>query len=334
MPTDTTAAPIGPAEARDGTWNAALGLRGALRPVELGLVLLTIAVGLLCVVLSFLQSQAVAWGAFLISFAPSLGLVLLGAYLRQAKDMPRAAMAAIAAGIYIGFSGVITILIYLRFPFDMPLFDAPLMRFDAWMFGYDWASFTTWLAQYPGLGKAVGWIYGTSLLQLFVVIFVLGFHGRARDLSRLMITGVLSLLMAVAIWWAWPSFGPSAHVVLPHEVELALNLVHGEAAGARMLQMAAFGNTVISPDIIMGTIAFPSYHTVMACMAVVFTFGTLAFWPMVLLNIGMLPAILAHGGHHLTDMIGGFMAFALAYRIATWLADRAERDGGKESHGC
>ncbi len=323
MPTDTTPQFI----AAPATLAGSRGMLQGLYPAEQLMILLTGCIGILAYVLSHLFNQRVAWDAFLISFAPAIGLILLGIYVRQRKNMPRAAMAAIGAGVYIGFSGVITILIYLRFPFQTPMIDPQLMQLDALLFGYDWAAFTGALAAYPVLGKALGWVYGTSLMQLFAVLFLLGFLGRITDLHRVLITGILSLLIAVALWWAWPSIGPSAYITLPDHVEAALGLVHGEVAGNRLMQMAETGNPIITPQIIMGTIAFPSYHTVMVCLAVAFVRGTWAFWPLMVLNGAMLPAILSHGGHHVSDMIGGVAVFALACWLATRLVPRSAADG-------
>ena len=296
-----------------------------LAPAEVLMIGLTVAVGLLSFVLATAYEQAVAWNTFLISFAPSAGLILLGCYVRAKKNMPRAAMAAIGAGIYIGFSGVIAILIYLRFPFNAPMIDTQLMQLDAALFGYSWEGFTTAMAAYPALGKAIGFIYGTSLAQLFAVIFVLGFMGRIVDLHRLLITGIVSLLLAVAFWWVWPSIGPSAYVALPADVETALGLVHGEAEGNKLMQMATGGVPLITPEIIMGTIAFPSYHTVMLCLSVFFVWGTWAFWPLAVLNVGMLPSILSHGGHHVSDILGGGAVFGLALWIAIKLVPRPDQ---------
>lgn len=296
----------------------------ALAPAEQLLIAVTCGVGILAFILAQTSGQAVAWTKFLISFAPSLGLILLGCFVRVRRNMPRAGMAAISAGIYIGFSGVIAILIYLRFPFDVPMIDDRLMAIDAALFGYSWQGFTTAIAAYPILGKVIGAIYGTSLAQLFLVIFILGFMGRLIDLHRLLITGTFSLLMAVGFWWIWPSIGPSAYVSLPLEVETALGLVHGHAEGNMLLQMATTGVPLITPEVVMGTIAFPSYHTVMLCLSVGFVWKTWAFWPLVLLNIGMAPSILSHGGHHLSDMLGGFVAFALALWIAVKLVPRTD----------
>ncbi|APE44675.1 hypothetical protein BOO69_15615 [Sulfitobacter alexandrii] len=322
MPTDMTPDYASTAHLDLAPPRAATDLRHWLRGPEWFLCLLILATGGLSFALSLAFGQPVAWDAFLISFAPSAGLILLGAYVRACKDMPRAGICAIATGIYIGFSGVVTILIYLRFPIATPLLDETLMALDARLFGYDWERFTAAIAAFPALGRAIGWVYGSSLMQLFAVIFILGYLGRATALYRVLITGTLSLLLAVAFWWAWPSLGPSAYVTLPADTEQALGLIHGQEAGARLRDMAQNGNAEITPAIIMGTIAFPSYHTVMACLVVFFVAGTVIFWPMLLLNLAMLPAILSHGGHHFSDLLGGLVAFGLAYGMARLLVRR------------
>jgi PAP2 superfamily len=330
MPTDaslTFAAPQKtaprPALEKVGLW---------LAPAEIFLIVLSVLTGALAAVLAFAFDQQVAWAAFLISFAPAIGLIGLGAYIRVKKQMHRAGLAAIGAGIYIGFSGVIAILIYLRFPISTPLIDTDLMRIDQWLVGYDWVGFVGFIAQYPTLGKILGWVYNTSLGQLFVVIFVLGLTGRTVQLHRVLVAGIVSLLFAVAFWWAWPSIGPSAYFTLPTSTEQALGLVHGHAEGGQLLRMTQEGNALIAPGMIMGTIAFPSYHTVMVFLAICFVRGTMIFWPMVLLNIGMLPAILSHGGHHFSDLLGGFAVFVLAWLFARWIVPSNAKDQAAEAN--
>lgn len=314
MPTDASLPFAAPQDAAQKSVLEKIGLW--LAPAEIFLIVLSLLTGALAATLAIAFDQRVAWAEFLISFAPAIGLIGLGAYIRVKKQMHRAGLAAIGAGIYIGFSGVIAILIYLRFPISTPMIDTGLIRFDFWLAGYDWVAFVQTVAQYPTVGKFLGWVYNTSLAQLFGVIFMLGFTGRSVQLHRVLVAGIVSLLLAVAFWWTWPSIGPSAYFTLPEATEHALGLVHGEAEGGRLLRMTQEGNALIAPGMIMGTIAFPSYHTVMVFLAVCFVRGTVIFWPLVLLNIGMFPAILSHGGHHLSDLLGGIAVFVIALLIA------------------
>ncbi len=299
----------------------------ALDPAEAMLILLTVALGILCFVLSYIFGQPVAWQAFLISFAPACGLLVLGGYIRLYKDMQRTASCAIAAAIYIGFSGVAAILIYLRFPIAGTIYDAQLMQIDRVMTGYSWPAMVHWLAQFPLAGKALALVYGSSLPQLFVVIFALSFMGRLVALHRILLTGTISLLFAIAIWWCFPTFGPAPYFQIPAEVEAAVALVYDNDTASRLLDMAAYGNALIAPGIIMGTIASPSYHTIMACMVVWFLARSPLFWPALVLNLVMVPAILSHGGHHVIDVIAGVAVFFAALWIAQRLVPNPQNEG-------
>jgi hypothetical protein len=283
------------------------------------LIWMIVVIAAVSLAISVAYGQAVAWDRFSISFVPSVLMLMLGIFVRLKKDMPRLADLAVGSAIYIGFSGVIAIFIYLRFPISVPLIDDRLMAIDG-ILGYSWPDFVTALAGYPLLGKLLSYVYLSSLLQIFLIIAILALMGRAVQLHRAMLTGTISLLLCVVFWWALPSFGPSAYFQIAPEVEASLNLVVNGAYGAEMVRLANEGVAVISPEIILGTIAFPSYHTVMACLVVWFLIGTPLFAPAVILNVLMIPAILSHGGHHLVDVIGGLVVFAVAVLIAQRLA--------------
>lgn len=297
---------------------------GGLHRPEWVLVCLTIFVGLLSVLLSYIKDQPVAWGAFGVSFVPALGLLLVGLYLRGPKAAPRLSQLAIANAIYIGFSGVIAILIYLRFPIADPLIDTQLSQMDAWL-GFDWEGFVTWLAQYPAFGSFLAPVYLSSLPQLFILIGVLAFAGRAARLNQALITGIFSLCFTVGFWWIWPSVGPSAFITIPAETADAIGLFHGPELGAKLARLVSEGTPLIHPGDIMGTIAFPSYHTVMMLVVIWFLRGMWLFWPALALNVLMVPAILSHGGHYLVDALGGLIAFTLAAIIAAWLVPEEVR---------
>jgi len=132
-----------------------------------------------------------------------------------------------------------------------------------------------------------------------------------------LLTGTLSLLLATLIWWAAPSVGPAAFYALPDGLEKSIGLVTDSAYGESLRTLAQQGLAIIRPSDIIGTIAFPSYHTVMSLLVVWFLRKTPLLLPALALNIAMIPAILSHGGHHLADMAGGVVAFILAAWFST-----------------
>lgn len=293
-------------------------LRLGLCRAEYILIGLTLAIVSASLVLSRITGQRIDWLAFNISFLPALGLVLAGLYIRLVKDTPRLAHLAMANGIYVGFAGVISIFLYLRFPIATPLIDPALMRLDAAL-GFSWVGFTTALADYPLLGRALGWVYLSSLPQLFAVIAILALSGRVATLHKTLLTGTISLVFTIAVWWVFPSVGPTVHGMVDPAVAAAIGLVVDTAYAASLETLVRDGVAVITPDAIIGTIAFPSYHTVMALIAVWYLRGTWAFWPSLALNTAMIPAILSHGGHHMVDVLAGLVCFAataaLSHRI-------------------
>ncbi len=291
---------------------------GGLHRPEWLLVGLTVLTGFASLILSVIKDQPVAWQAFCVSFVPAVGLLFVGQYLRGPKAAPRLSQFAIANAIYIGFSGVIAILIYLRFPIADPLIDTQLAQMDAWL-GFSWEGFVTWLAQYPAFGSFLAPVYLSSLPQLFILIGVLALMGHATRLNRALITGIFSLCFTVAFWWIWPSVGPSAYITIPSETAEAIGLFHGPELGAKLARLVSEGTPLIHPGDIMGTIAFPSYHTVMMLVVIWYLRGIWLFWPALAFNALMVPAILSHGGHYLIDALGGLIAFSIAALIAAWI---------------
>ena len=98
------------------------------------------------------------------------------------------------------------------------------------------------------------------------------------------------------------------------------------------MALAATGFEQIDAHLALGAIAFPSYHIVMAVMVVWFARGTWLFWPALALNLPMIPATLTHGGHHLIDLPGGVVAFALAALLADRLMQSPAADPAPALH--
>lgn len=271
--------------------------------------------GVLAATIALLLWREVNWPPFLAGFFATLGLAVIGAYARQAKGTPRLALGLIGVAIFMGFTAVASVFIFALFPLPRPLIDPALVAFDAQV-GYHWPSVVAALAQYPAFAKAVGLLYHTSLPQIMLTILLLAALRRQTDLQRFLMVGILAMIIAVGIWYIWPSVGPSAVHQIPEDVRLATGLYFDPAYGAYLRKLVEVGPSRISPEMITGVVAFPSYHTVMACMVVWYTWRTPAFLVALLANILMPLSILTHGGHHLVDVVGGIVTFALSVLLA------------------
>ena len=160
-------------------------------------------VGLLAVGLAVLMQRHVNWPPFLGGYFATLGLAAIGGYVRQTKATPRLALALIGASIFTGFTAVSSIFIFSLFPLANPLIDPHLIEADA-VLGYHWPSAVAWLAQYPGFAAVLGYIYHSSLVQILLTIVLLSALSREVVLHRFLLVGIITLVIAVAIWWVIP----------------------------------------------------------------------------------------------------------------------------------
>lgn len=300
-----------------GNDNTLVGQRRTMQllPPEQLMLAIIVGFGLAAVALAWATGRVVNWPPFLVGFFATLGLVGLGGYIRAVKDAPRIALAVIGVGVFMGFTAVSTVFIFALFPLPNPLIDQQLIAIDARL-GYHWPGFVAGLADYPWLARGLGYLYHTSLPQIVVLIILLGALARDVVLHRLLLVGIVTLIVTVGIWWLWPSVGPSAYQTIPKPILAVTGLYYDDAYGAYLKQLVEVGPGRISPEVITGVVAFPSYHMVMACMVVWFSRATVLFVPALVANLAMIPATLSHGGHHLIDLAAGIVVFALGVAIA------------------
>ena len=252
------------------------------------------------------------FAGYAVMIAIGLTAVGVGQFYRKVRPEERIAAAAIASGLFVLFTIAASIFNYLLLPIGDRRMDTLLTEIDA-LAGYRWADLVTIASQYPFVSLLMRAVYLSSLPQIIVVIVFLGFSNRLADLHLFLLTGIFAALATIAIWAVVPSSGPSAYQALPAEIASRARILVDPDYGAELNRLVLDGPRLISPKDALGLIAFPSFHTVMACLSVWFMAGFRRVFPFVLaLNVVMLPAILVQGGHHLVDIAGGVAVFALA----------------------
>ena len=268
-------------------------------------------------------------GYFICSLAGA-GVFLLGQFYRKSGRDLRIAAALISGGLFILFTLVASVFNYMFLPVAFPTIDHVLFRVDA-AFGYSWAGIVLWAATHPWVGTILFMVYATSLPQLLVVVITLGFTGKERMLHHFLVTGVLGACASIVFWIFFPTFGPSAYVQVPQWVSQTIPLAVGNIYGQELVRLTTEGVVYLSPKDVLGLIGFPSFHIFMAAMSVWFVPRHWAVMAVILpINLLMPLAVLVQGGHHLSDVFGGLVAFvivcAVSGRLLNWLASR-ERAG-------
>ena len=301
----------------------------ALRDGEIKYLSLAFFAFIAIVFLSEWRSQAIDWMSFFPGYAYALGLLAIGIYIRIFKQAERLAALTVALAGYALFGISMGIVFHIYMPRPEPILDAFLLQFDHF-FGYHWPDAVVWLArEHAWLGTALSHVYLSSFAQLIAAIVILGLMGRFKKLNLLLLTGMIGLFLTFVVWQIFPNFSMGIHYPIPAEAEQAIRLITNTAYGATLKDAALNGIPVISNETMLGVVAFPSYHTVMTCLVVWFLHRTFAFWPVVLLNIAMVPAIHIHGAHHILDFVGGIVVFFAALWVSTMflqnfaLTDRA-----------
>ena len=158
-------------------------------------------------------------------------------------------------------------------------------------------------------------------------VLTLGFLRQEKLLHKFLLTGLTGALITVTFW----AFFPSAGAASAHDPERVAAAAKGLVAGpdyiAHLTGLIAYGADEISPSETLGLIAFPSFHTVMACRSVAYVTRYRGFFAaLAIINIVMLPAIIVHGNHHLMDIFGGIAAFAMAALISHLIVERKGQD--------
>ena len=255
-----------------------------------------------------------------------LSMLALGQVYRRRGRSEGIALAATAAGLFILFSIAGSVFNYGLLPLARPPIDRQLAVLDG-LLGFDWPGFVTAVSAMPVVPDLLRMVYASSMPQLVVLVLVLGFTGRAAALHRFLLTGVYGALLSIGHWWFRPSYGASSIFGLPAEVLERMPIAVGPDYGAELVRIATYGPDELSPVHVLGLIGFPSFHMVMAAMALWFSLGdrrmAAIFVP---LNLVMIPAILVQGGHHLADVIGGAGVFVAALVMARATAEIVDRD--------
>ena len=287
-----------------------------LQPVERFLFIIICALAIFDIIVVNQKSISLDIVGYTIGLATGLTPLMIGQCYRFCGRDERLGTVLIASGLYILFTIFASIFNYMFLPISFAPIDVMLMKIDGLM-GYSWPAIVTLAASYPWAGTALYFIYLTTLPQLLVILIVLGFTGEQRKLHCFLVTGTIGALLSISFWVLFPTFGAKAYHTLPDWVMLAIPLAVSPAYGQELMRLGAEGSQYLSPSNILGLIGFPSFHIFMALMSVVFVPRKLFFIVMIgALNTLMLPAVLVQGGHHLSDIFGGFAFFAIVYPIS------------------
>jgi membrane-associated phospholipid phosphatase len=240
----------------------------------------------------------------LIVLAAALPLFAIGYVYRVMRPDPRLANAPIAIGQLLLFSSALLLLNYLVLSFERPLIDATVAQWDAAL-GFHWPDLFHQVFSTPWLKTLLIGAYNSSQVQVAIFILILGLSSRYAHLDRFILAFMIGGMITVAIWAPFPSFG-SVHyhmtVATPGLPDLAK--MFGYIAPQEGLLNGTLKHLTLQD--ITGIVGFPSFHTVMALVAIYAARPVpYLFWPVVIWNLLVVLAVPPVGGHFVVDVFGG-----------------------------
>ncbi len=296
-----------------------------LLPAERIMLGVTAALAAASALLVIARGYAVDVPGHLTVFGGGTALVALGFFYRLTARNDAIAATLIATGAYIYFAAVASAFNHALLPLWRAPIDPVLAAIDG-AFGFHWPDALATAAQWPMLVEATRYAYMSSLIQFAIIVPLLGLSGRTRELQVFMLASVLCCLATVGFWALFPSLGTTSIYPLALEFERALAPHLGSAYGEDMWRLATTGPQLISPQDARGLISAPSFHTVMALLAIYATWSNAyARWPFLLVNALVLPGTIIHGAHHLIDVMLGAGLTVLGVLAAKKLLSRPQR---------
>ncbi len=247
------------------------------------------------------------WFSYTLFFALGCFIIAVGLFYRSSGRSERISMTLMATGLLVLFTIVLSIFGYLLLPLWREPIDPFLVQIDTW-FGYSWPNIVEYSGRHPFFNELTRYAYLSSIPQMAILFIILGFAGKQKELHVFILSITASGLVTLGFWALFPAFGTSVLYDISGTIEQTARPLVGSSYGAELLRLGAEGPKFISPKDMGGLVAFPSYHTIMAILAMYSARTTRRLFPiLVVINLFVLPGVLIHGGHHLIDVFGGIL---------------------------
>jgi hypothetical protein len=242
-------------------------------------------------------------------------------FYERVRPDPRLSAMLMGTAFLVSFSAAFSFLNYLLLTVAGPRIDTLFAAADR-ATGFDWIAVMTVMSHHPLINTVLQICYSSVLPQIALLIIALAWSSRGDDIFRLCISIAAGAFLTVGFWTCLPSFGAFSVYTLPPDIAKHLTVALDGKYAHDLIDLLANGPGNISPRSAKGLVGFPSFHGALAMM-VAWHARHLKYlrWPALVLNALVLIATPIQGGHHLTDLAGGFVVAWVA--IAT--ANRAAR---------
>lgn len=241
------------------------------------------------------------------------------------------ALSRIMSGLQLFFAGYFflltyaistSLLVYLGQALNAPLQDEAFAAADAAL-GFDFLSFHSWVGTQPLLPEAMFYAYNSGAKQFLVIFLVSAVFLDRENVAQFCSLLALTIIPTVIIASLWPALGSCIHhqpTAQPF-AHLDPNACKDYLPHVLALRDGTF--EVFRLPETKGLLTFPSYHTVMAIIAVYAVRNYI--WllvPFALLNTVNILSTIPFGGHYFVDVLAGGAIAVSAIAVVRWNAAR------------
>ncbi len=229
-----------------------------------------------------------------LAVAAEIGLMALSVvYRRRSRSL---ADITGTAALWAASASSCVVLSYLCASCLQPLQDALFADLDRKL-GFDWWAWHSIVLQHPALRVILAISYFSLAPQILLVILYLPATGRRQRTAEFLLLATTTAIVCCVLSALWPAMGPST------EFSYIPDLLTLRTSGPWRFHLLAME----------GIVTMPSYHTTLAFLLIYAFRNTGVIGSGVTaLNVVMLPAIPAIGGHYLVDMLAGAAVAVLA----------------------
>lgn len=211
-----------------------------------------------------------------------------------------------AALFFLLATNILSISSYLMTSTALPMQDAWLNQMDLWL-GFDFKAVVDLTNRNAILAKILTVFYHSSLFQMILIVLVLSAFkpNRLVEFCRLYLI-IISITFIIAL--LLPAIGPYEYLQIRLTEINNIGEYTGRLHVATIYALRAHEPFVISFNAITGLVTFPSFHTALALLVpYALRDYKWLFGLAVTVNIVVLFATLAIGGHYLIDILGGIL---------------------------
>jgi hypothetical protein len=261
------------------------------------------------------------YSSLLVPLLATSGLLTLALWYRVRKEDTLSTIITGTAQL-IAFTAAGAVLNYVLMPYSGPLMDPFFYGLDQAV-GIHWPSIFAAIKSNPWLSSVLTTAYLSTLIQVALVVPILGVLHRVPQLDHFLLALMVSLIVTIAIWAAFPSFGAGPHLYTTGQMTEFPGAVLGGDYARLMMALKSGQVREFSLSNAEGLIGFPSYHTVMALLTAYAMRGVrYAFWPLVAWNALVIAAVPVDGSHNVCDVVGGavvaWASIAASHRLLAW----------------